>query len=283
VGNPVAEKNTFAAFLNAAPSFAGDAIAGWSQPKEDPPDVLCTTAAGRQIGLELTEWLDNGQITDAKADEAIERSIEKAIRPEPPNNTENIYFAWLMALPKARIKPADASGFRAELLRLVEEVDSRWTGEEEWQSPQGCWWTDFSRYPTLAKYLSQVRFFPRATFGGGTRGAKGSQGWLTFPMRGGAYSEQSMVAALRARLGDKIQKYAGRPPGLSEFHLLVHYDLAWAYNTPVETLDFKFADAARAGTDFIGDDPGAFDRIFLFVPHNDAPQKVFQLYPPAAI
>ena len=46
----------------------------------------------------------------------------------------------------------------------------------------------------------------------------------------------------------------------------------------METLTFKFGDAARAGAEFIGDDSGAFDRIFLFVPHNDK-QKVFQLYP----
>jgi hypothetical protein len=91
-----------------------------------------------------------------------------------------------------------------------------------------------------------------------------------------------MVAALKARLADKIQKYASRPGGLDEFDLLVHYDLAWAYNSPVETLTFKFADAARAGADFIGDDPGAFDRIFLFVPHNDA-EKVFQLYPQSPV
>lgn len=45
----------------------------------------------------------------------------------------------------------------------------------------------------------------------------------------------------------------------------------------METLNFKFADAARAGADLIGDDPGAFDRIFLFVPHKEQP--VFQLYP----
>jgi hypothetical protein len=55
VGNLVAEKNTFAAFLNEAPAFAGDKVANWSQPKQDPPDILCTTEAGRQIGLELTE------------------------------------------------------------------------------------------------------------------------------------------------------------------------------------------------------------------------------------
>lgn len=55
MGNLVAEKNTFAAFLNEAPAFAGDKVANWSQPKQDPPDILCTTEAGRQIGLELTE------------------------------------------------------------------------------------------------------------------------------------------------------------------------------------------------------------------------------------
>lgn len=147
------------------------------------------------------------------------------IRPEPPNNTEHIHFAWLLTLPKARIRPADAAMFRAELLQLVEEVDSRWDAEPDWQSPQGCWWTDFSRYPTLGKYLSQVRFFPRSGFRTSSS-TKGGQHWLTFPMRGGAYSEDSMVAALQARLAGKIQKYAARPAGLDEFHLLVHYDLA---------------------------------------------------------
>ena len=38
---------------------------------------------------------------------------------------------------------------------------------------------------------------------------------------------------------------AARPGGLDEFDLLVHYDLAWAYSSPVETLTFGFADSAR--------------------------------------
>jgi len=278
VGNPLAEKNMFTAFLAAAPDFAGEGVQNWCQPKQDPPDVMCTTVSDRQVGLELTEWLDQGQIADAKGTETIEDSIRKAIRPEPPNNTEHIHLAWLLTLPKARVKPADASAFRTELLQLVDEVDNRWDAEQEWQSPQGCWWLDFSCYPTLGKYLSQVRFFPRSAF---RNWSKGGQHWLTFPLPGGAYSEDSMVAALRARLGDKIQKYPARPGGLDEFDLLVHYDLAWAYNSPVETLTFKFADAARAGGEFIGDDPGVFDRIFLFVPQNEA-QKVFQLYPRGA-
>ncbi|MEX2260637.1 MAG: hypothetical protein WD696_01730 [Bryobacteraceae bacterium] len=277
VGNPVAEKNTFTAFLKVAPDFARDPIENWSQPTQDPPDVLCTTKAGRQVGLELTEWLDQEQISQGKGMESIQKSVLEAIRPEPPNNTENISFAWLHTLAKARVKPADAAAFRAELLKLVEEVDSRWDGEPDWQSPQGCWWTDFRRYPVLGKYLSQITFFPWSALPGRSP-MKGGQDWLKFECRGGAYSEDSMTDALLARLQDKIQKYAARPVGVDEFHLLLHYDQAWAYNSPVETPWFNFADAARLGTDFIGDDPGAFDRIFLLVPGELTP-KVIQLYP----
>lgn len=277
MGNQLAEKETFAAFMAAAPEFAGEVVRDWQQPKEDPPDVLCTTISGRSIGLELTGWIDEEQIANAKGMESIENSIIKAIDPEPPNNTEHIHFAWLLTLPKARIKPADAAKFRAELLQLLEEVDRRWDAEEEWHSPQGCWWRDFSHFPVIGKYLGEVRFFPRSAFRNWSS-TKGGRGWLTFPMRGGAYSEEPMLAALQARLADKIQKYATRPSGLNEFDLLVHYDLAWAYNSPVETLTFKYSDAARLGAEYVRDDPGAFDQIFLFVPHNDA-QKVFRLYP----
>jgi hypothetical protein len=65
MGNPVAEKAAFGAFLAAAPDFAGDAVQRWCQPKQDPPDVLCATTTGRQVGMELTEWLDQGQIAEA--------------------------------------------------------------------------------------------------------------------------------------------------------------------------------------------------------------------------
>jgi hypothetical protein len=96
--------------------------------------------------------------------ESIEQSIRRAIRPEPPNNTEHIHLVWLMALPKARIKPVDAGAFRTELLQLVDQVDSRWRAEETWHSPRGCWWSGFSRYPTIGKYIAEVRFFPRSAF-----------------------------------------------------------------------------------------------------------------------
>ena len=277
MGDPVAEKAVFAAFLAAAPEFAGEPVATWLQPKQDPPDVLCTTAGGRQVGLELTQWLDEGQITAAKREESIEDSIRRAIQPDPPNDTEHIHFAQLLTLPNARMKQADAKAFRTELLQLIDHVDQRWEAEPFWQSTQGCLWDDFSRYPTVGKYLSRVHFFPRSRFRNWTS-TKGSRHWLLFLPRGGPYSEHAMVAALKNRLSDKIQKYAARPGGLDEFDLLVHYDLAWVYNCPVETLAFSFADAANAGAALIGANPGSFDRIFLFVPHNET-QTVFELYP----
>lgn len=164
MGNPVAEKTIFAAFLAAAPDFAGEAVQNWCQPAQDPPDMLCTTVSGRQVGLELTGSLDEDQIADAKNTESIENSFQKAIQPEPPNNTEHIHFAWLLTVPKARIKPADAGVFRTDLLQLVDEIDRRWDSEPFWQSPQACRWTDFSRHPMLGKYLSEVHFFPRSAF-----------------------------------------------------------------------------------------------------------------------
>ncbi len=43
----------FGAFLRANPEFAGEVIAKWEQPNDDPPDVLCTASSGRRIGVEL--------------------------------------------------------------------------------------------------------------------------------------------------------------------------------------------------------------------------------------
>ena len=276
-GKYALEKWAFTAFLNAKPEFAGEAIINWDQPVSDPPDVLCKTQTGRKIGVELTEWLDQAQIAQAMGLEHIQRSILEAISPQPPNNTEHIHLARLFLRPKMRVKTADATAFRAELQRLIEEVDIRWNAEPEWQSPVGCWWTDFSGYPVLGKYLSKVEFDSRR-FARRWPSTRGSQSWLTFPCRGSAYSPDTMMTALQDRLKDKIQKYAIRPIGLKEFHLLVHYDKAWAYNSPAETPWFTFADAAQAGAAFIGDNPGVFNRIFLFVPQA-AGKTVYQLYP----
>jgi hypothetical protein len=126
----------------------------------------------------------------------------------------------------------------------------------------------------LKKYLDAMDIHPRM----GRTGSKGRIGWLTFPMKGGAYSPDSMVHALYDCIQAKINKYSAKPPNVNEFHLLVHYDQAFAYNSPVEGIDFGYEDAAAAVRARIGSAIGVFDRIFVYVSVKGG-QKVFRMCP----
>jgi len=287
MGDRAAEKNIFESLHRVKPDFAGELLRVWNQPKQDPPDILCTTASGRTIGVELGEWLNEDQIRDRKGLEAIQNSLLKAIGKQPDNGFENIYFAWPCPLPKARVKPADALALREEILKLAEGVDRRWDQELDWQSPQGCFFDDFTGYPTVGKYLQLVRFFPRRHYEGWPpygrvvkRTWPAGCDWLVFRPAGGAYSQDAMVDALWAIIAKKIEKYEAKPPQvqMDDFYLLIHYNQAFLYNTPVETLFFKFEDAARAGSAFIGEDPGIFGKVFLMLAFQPG-ERVFQLYP----
>jgi len=97
-------------------------------------------------------------------------------------------------------------------------------------------------------------------------------------MRAGSYSPNDMVDALFEVVQAKIAKYTAKPSAIDEFYLLVHYDKAWEYNTPVLGIDFGYGEAVRAAAERIGGTVGMFDRIFVFVPIADG-EKVFRIYP----
>jgi hypothetical protein len=172
---------------------------------------------------------------------------------------------------------ADAAAFRGELLTLIGEIDRGWDSEPDWDSPQGFQWNDLSAHPTLRKYLDALETQPRVASRPTTM-KKGGLHWLTFPMRGGAYTPEDMVNALVEVVEAKIAKYAAKPAGVDEFHLLVHYDKAWEYNTPVIGIDFGYPEVVAAAAARIGSQAGMFDRIFVFVPIADK-AKVFLLFP----
>jgi hypothetical protein len=100
--------------------------------------------------------------------------------------------------------------------------------------------------------------------------------WLTFPIKGGSYSPSQMVDALCEVVEAKIRKYPAKPNGMDEFHLLVHYDKAKDYNTPVVGVDYGYADAVQDAAKRIGGKIGMFDKIFVFVPIADG-DKVFRM------
>lgn len=275
VGNPAEEREVFTGFLAAMPMFADSPVTKWWQPTQDPPDVEADLADGRKIAVELTSWLDESQIGRAKKVEMMELSFRDAIQPEPPNETEHIFLIWLA--PKRRMMPVDCGAFRSELLALAEIIDKDWTNIPGSDSPQRFQWRNFTNHPTLFKYLDSLDIHPRRPSLAFTM-PKGALDWLTFPARGCFYKPDWMVDALVECATAKTTKYSAKPASAAEFHLLVHYDKAFVYNTPVLGIERGYAEAIRIAAARIGNAVGVFDRILVYVPVADGPQA-FQLYP----
>jgi len=272
MGNPAEERTVFSGFINEEPLFADVAVKGWDLAANDPPDIECDLEDGRRVGVELTSWLDEAQMSSAKGKENLEQPFKKLLKWEP-NNTENFRMVWLFA--KKRLKKNDEQAFRSELLMLIDQLDKRWPAEADWQSPQAFAWSDFAQYATLKKYLDRLNIYPRmqrATI-------KGGIGWLTFPCNGGSYS-RSMVDALYNCIKGKINKYSAKPTTVNHFYLLAHYDKAFAYNSPVEAINFGYKEAVRSTAERIGPKVGVFEKSFVYVSMSDD-QKVFQMYPSA--
>jgi hypothetical protein len=213
----------------------------------------------------------------AKGMERIQESMLSAIGDQGENKTEYIYFLWLLPKPKARVKPADAAAFRNELFAFIHEVDSRWPNEQMWQSPQGYWALDaeFGTYPTLQKYLKGIQFFPSDWYEGWPPNMQkvkrrwGGDEWILFPASGGPYSHHTMLEALFELIADKLAHYGGAGTGFDHLCLLIHYNSALIYNSPVETLRFTFEDAVKAAQEFVGDDAKPFNSIMLFIAVDD--------------
>ena len=275
VGNAIEEREVFGGFLAAMPLFAGSPVTGWQQPTQDPPDVEADLEDGSKVAVELTSWLNESQIGREKRIETVETSFRDAIKPEPSNETEHIFLVWLA--PKRRLPPADQPAFRSELLGLTGAIDKDWDSIPLSDSPQGFCWNDFTKYPTLEKYVDSLDIHPRRPALPSTMRKRGLH-WLTFPATGGAYSPDWMVDALVQCVTAKTTKYAAKPVGVSEFHLLVHYDKAFIYNSPVLGIGTSYKEAVKAAAAKIGGAVGVFDRIFVYVPVADGPQA-FQLFP----
>jgi hypothetical protein len=72
------ESTAWNGFLSASPLFASDGIANWSD-GPDPPDVLCMSASGKTIGVEITKWVERAQVTDGKGRE-LGVSVDKLVQ-----------------------------------------------------------------------------------------------------------------------------------------------------------------------------------------------------------
>jgi hypothetical protein len=264
------ERLVFEALLKAAPDFAGERVADWKQPVDakDFPDVICRTESGRCVGVELGEWLNEGQLANSRGLQVIQDSVLQVIAPQPTHSCENISIVWLHVRRRLRVRPADGPALRAELLALIDKFDQEW--QYAWR-PSGHTVTDLAGWPTLARYAEAVRLWSRWRWvpDGEPRWVQEKTwpagiDWIVFPARGGAFSEKDMIVPLMRVLQDKVQHYGGKA-GFDRVYLVVYYDMAVLYNSPVETPTFTFENAAAEAREVIAGDRGIFDAIFLFV------------------
>jgi len=274
------ENAIFKAFLQETPGFAGERLEKWEQPNDENefPDVKCITITGQKIGVELSKWLNEAQIADAKKIERIHGSIRSAVGSQGDNMTKHIYYLLLSPKSNAPVKPNDEGPLRKELFRCIEEVDARWLSEPSWHNPPGyrAASDQLSTFPMLQKYLDSILFVPRKRFIGWPnvklveetwpRG----QNWILFRNRSGSYSIDDMLQPLIDSIARKKRRYSRMGTGFDSLYLIVYYNnLAAIYNTPIETPD---SESLRLY--FIEHGPQPFKQIFIFV----APGSVLTLF-----
>jgi len=236
-------------------------------PLSDPPDVECDLEDCSTIGIELTNWLDEQQIANAKSQESIEDPFRRALF-EVPNETRHFQSVWMGVKEKERLRKGDEAALKCQMTLLMAYLDKRWEAESDWQSPQGFNWNDFTEYPTLGRYFVNLDSHPRRT--SQSAAVPPALGWLTFPCPGRPYSADCTVVALFQNINAKIAKYSAKPTGLANFFLLVHYDFkAFAYNSPVKGLSFSYPEAVAEVSRRLGGATGVFDGIFVYVDTTD--------------
>jgi hypothetical protein len=273
------EAANFDGFKKANPNFAGRPLVsvGWGG---DPPDVLCLDSSDRRIGVELVEWINEDQMAASKAREKVEDSYERVIRSNYVQPPANIGMAFLYPKNKTVLAARCAAAFRKELYEFVQRIDERWFDNPEWDDPQGYSFKEFSGYPCLVQHLDRLLVRARGRRFDSCLGAN----WLTFEMRGGAYTSDWMRDALLDNVGRKIDKYAKphnksrlQAQQLSEFYLLAYYDQGWQHNTPYNILQFGFVEIAALLTRELTRGSHPFDRVFLYNPIEKSP--VQQVWP----
>ena len=169
------ERTAWTGFLTAAPLFADEAVANWSD-GPDPPDVLCSGVSSKAIGVELTKWVEHNQVTAGAGRERLETSYLKIIASEKEARPSHIRQVLLYD-KSLRIEQADRVEFRNQLYRFITAENAKplpefhphlqitadyWKTVRSWYTPQGAPVDDFSSYPLLEKYLEKVWINPRS-------------------------------------------------------------------------------------------------------------------------
>jgi hypothetical protein len=269
------EKGIFEAFIATEADFAGEPVS-WSAGK-DPPDVLCETANGRKIGVELGEWLHESQTERVRAYEILERELANEA-------VKQAFVDWLKQYgvqlypnqeiyqskkgPKYRFPTkADRPKFKSELFDLLGEFKER--GQPITKQVH---LNDFLRFPKLRKFLTGLTVYP---VGRAPRG-------IQFAAKCGSYSPEDARDAFIKVIRGKIAKHnyltLKKEQTLDELYLMVYYNQALMWNSPYEGVNGGIDVVVEQAREQMNLDHGPFDKVFLFLAFEPG-MKLFTLWP----
>lgn len=244
------------------PDFTGRSLS-WVHNPEDPPDFIAAGPKGA-VGLELREWLDGEQMNTAQAHDRQREHLTDIFGASWEQEYRPTQFAFASVEPLwgLRVAKKDESSLRSEFYEWARAVDQTWSTNPE-RFDRCLYQIEFSRYPTMQKYLRAIR-----CTGGPSRGFI----WFQIEEDGGAYSPTASVQSLEEALDDKLLKF-DRPEwqarlakhNLTEHHLLIHGGWnVYKNNTPHHPLALE--QIAACAADFYAKHPNRnlFDRAWFF-------------------
>jgi hypothetical protein len=250
------ERALFRAFRRACPRFAGEEIRSWRPAGPDPPDLICFTASGKRVGVEISQWAHQQQFSAAKSRKRIEHKLLEAIGvPQPINKSQNIQLVVFFPKATLPIAPPQCPGFRESLRRLIKHADETWPTK---RPPQPYGSERLRCFAPLDKYFECVRFAPGKPL---SRGID----WI---VPGGPvmwFDDRTMVEPLLELIQKKQVKCRRLKTPCKELHLIIAYDQALPYCSPICTPCHPIDEIAKEAANTFAADPGPFTGAFLFV------------------
>lgn len=252
------EAELFGQFLLSDPNAFRVPIQSWESANDDPPDVIVKTPA-KAIGVEITQWTRQAEMDEGKRSEQIELKLEAALDPPPVNTTRNIELVVYSPRERVQIPKHHYKGFRDAMLSMVAAVD----GESQGPRPplRSRTIRNFGSYPLLREYIEYVQFaFGPERYSPRIR-------WILPAAKLRWYTDEVMLGALEARISRKVEKSRknGFTQRCDEYVLIVCYDLALAYCSPIDRTRLGLDRIVERGSRVLQRDSGLFSQAFLFI------------------
>jgi hypothetical protein len=194
--------------------------------------------------------------------ERIEQQILDALGEQPLNTSKHFDMVVLHTKNQLRLCGVpDQQEFRDAIFRLIADVERRWASEPSWHYAEGYRVRDFSDWPPLKSYMTEVQFHPGQTkWGNGINWVLPALHWDTF-------DDRTMTEPLMELVSAKVAKYTAHPMAAmcDEYVLLVYFNQGLMYNSPIKTPRRNVSMLVDEVRDRATSDHGLFSRAYLFL------------------